>query len=256
MSADENGMVLKGVARMERRRATFADKDDAVEQPHQVDDPEPINIWDTSIEPVHGNQISICLDLQQEEDPISRVVPRTVTPLPPATEETHSYEPPDLTDQVVQTSPYPVFEGTFSNVFTGNWNGHKVAIKVIRGRLNREIQVWGSLIHCNILPLYGQCENFGEFGALISPWYANGDVGKCIRRHALNVLIDDDGHARLCDFGLVRSSFAEHTTTAHVGTLRYRARELVNKEDILYEDEQGIVTTTSDMYAVGCMALE
>lgn len=159
-----------------------------------------------------------------------------------------------------------------------------------RRRLHREKQVWGSLNHQNVLPLYGYCEGFGEFGALISPWCAKGNVGSGIRQHSvgvvqrfdwlceiingvvylhsrdpivihgdlkpLNVLIDDDGHARICDFGLVRSPLIEHTTTSHNGTLRYRARELVNTEECAHEDEEGVVTTASDMYAVGCMALE
>jgi hypothetical protein len=35
--------------------------------------------------------------------------------------------------------------------------------------VNREREVWWRLVHPNILPLYGYCENFGTFGAMISP---------------------------------------------------------------------------------------
>lgn len=150
--------------------------DDVVEQPRQIaDDSEPIDIRRNSVEPTHSNQLDVCLDIQQEENSMSRIVPQAATPLSLPTEESRSYEP---MDQVVQTRPYPVFEGTFSNILIGEWNGHKVAIKVVRGvgapyatrrRLNREKRVWGSLVHRNILPLFGYCEGFGEYGALISP---------------------------------------------------------------------------------------
>ncbi|PVF92219.1 kinase-like protein [Serendipita vermifera] len=214
-------------------------------------------------------------------------------------EELDSPEVLDLTDQVVQTGLYPVFEGIYSNIFIGEWNGTKVALKVVRGvgtlyatrrRLHREKQVWSSLNHQNILPLFGYCEGFGEFGALISPWCVHGNVGRYIRQYSvsatqrvewlceiiegvaylhsrdpivihgdlkpLNVLIDDEGNARICDFGLVRSPLTEHTTTNHLGTLRYRARELVNTEDSAQGDDQGVITTASDLHAIGCIALE
>ncbi|PVF91112.1 kinase-like protein, partial [Serendipita vermifera] len=155
----------------------------------------------------------------------------------------------------------------------GEWNGIKVAIKDIRGqgtlvatkrRLRREREVWGCLKHENILPLHGYVDDFGSHGALISPWYKNGQSGDYIRKSALrapqrfklwcdvikgmvylhslnpvlihgdlkpmNVLVDDEGHARICDFGLVRILSDEavgfNTTTTHTGTARYLAYEL------------------------------
>lgn len=219
--------------------------------------------------------------------------------LPQATTGLYSNEPADLTDQVLQTSPYPVFEGIYSNIFIGEWHGNKVAIKVVRGvgslcatrrRLSREKKVWSSLSHHSIIPLYGYCERLGEYGAFISPWYANGDTGRHIRQRSVslgqrlnwwcdiiegvtflhaqeppvihgdlkphNVLIDDEGRARLCDFGLVRSLSVEQTSTCHSGTIRYRAHELVNTDERLNTDEQVVTTTASDIHALGCIALE
>jgi hypothetical protein len=36
-------------------------------------------------------------------------------------------------------------------------------------KLEREMRVWASLTHDNILPFYGYCEEFGKYGASISP---------------------------------------------------------------------------------------
>ncbi|KIM21069.1 hypothetical protein M408DRAFT_333662 [Serendipita vermifera MAFF 305830] len=70
-----------------------------------------------------------------------------------------------------------------------------------------------------------------------------------------NILIDQYGRAILCDFGLVRifldeGSSGMTTTTAHTGTERYLAPELVTGEEMEYP------TTASDVYALGCIGLE
>lgn len=70
-----------------------------------------------------------------------------------------------------------------------------------------------------------------------------------------NILIDGDGNAQLCDFGLVRIYLEEGstgltTTSAHTGTDRYLAYELVMGKD------NPSPTTSSDIYATGCIGLE
>lgn len=203
----------------------------------------------------------------------------------------------DLSGSVSKLDPLPVFDGTYSTVFMGKWKDTKVAIKQIRGvgslattrrKVKREREIWGRLSHPNILPLYGFSDDFGNYGALISPWCENGNVGNYIRRFQVgplqrfqlwcgitngivylhshnpvvihgdlkpsNVLIDDEGNARLCDFGLVRilseGRTGLTTTTQHTGTIRYLAHELVDS------DESILPTTASDVYALGCVALE
>jgi serine/threonine protein kinase len=71
----------------------------------------------------------------------------------------------------------------------------------------------------------------------------------------LNVLIDKNGVGQLCDFGLARliqakSGSGMTTTTAHTGTVRYLAYELVKCNN------KATPTTATDMYALGCLALE
>ncbi|KAG8812646.1 hypothetical protein FRC17_001921 [Serendipita sp. 399] len=203
---------------------------------------------------------------------------------------------PDLTGSVRLLSRIPVFSGTYSSVYQGTWQGHHVAVKMIRAvgslkatrrKFRREAKVWSRLSHPNILLLYGLCmdEDFGAFGALISPkWCKNGNSAECVREiedpakrirlyigvangvrylheHTLihgdlkpaNILIDDDGSARLCDFGLARL-MQEHdtgmtTTTAHTGTVRYLAQELVVADNAK-------PTTETDCHALGCIGLE
>lgn len=70
-----------------------------------------------------------------------------------------------------------------------------------------------------------------------------------------NVLIDENGRPRLCDFGLARIFLEDEstgltTTSEHTGTSRYLAPELVAGEHSVHP------TTASDVYALGCLGLE
>lgn len=75
-----------------------------------------------------------------------------------------------------------------------------------------------------------------------------------------NILIDDEGNPRLCDFGLARIILQKgnsglNTTSEHLGTPRYLAPELIPdyKEE---EEEYKYPTTTSDIFAIGCTGLQ
>lgn len=170
----------------------------------------------------------------------------------------------------------------------------KNSLHSMRRKFRRESQVWARLRHENIVALYGYAEDtkmFGLFGALISPWCQNGDADKYLKDkgsmltfeerkclwqgvvagvHYLhsqdppiihgdlkpgNVLIDAQGVAKICDFGLARILTAEDdpsgmtTTSVHTGTERYLPYELVVSED------PGQLTTRSDVYSMGCVGL-
>jgi serine/threonine protein kinase len=72
-----------------------------------------------------------------------------------------------------------------------------------------------------------------------------------------NVLIDDDGVARLCDFGLahlvVTGSENSTTATCNVGTIRYAAPELRSPAN---DDDVVRATTSTDIYSLACMGYE
>jgi len=68
-----------------------------------------------------------------------------------------------------------------------------------------------------------------------------------------NILNDDEGNPRICDFGLAHMFLHEGhsgltTTSEHTGTERYLAPELIISEDR--------PTVASDAYALGCIGLE
>jgi hypothetical protein len=75
-------------------------------------------------------------------------------------------------------------------------------------RLSREIQLWLSLQHDNIVPLLGVADGFSPVPALVSPWFKNGALtGYLLREHKML------SYNR--KFGLVRS-FLRHTLPAKV----------------------------------------
>jgi serine/threonine protein kinase len=68
-------------------------------------------------------------------------------------------------------------------------------------------------------------------------------------------LITEEGGGQICDFGLVRLLQEDMdtgltTTTAHTGTIRYLAYELVRTMG------KGVPTTATDIYALGCLGME
>jgi serine/threonine protein kinase len=72
-----------------------------------------------------------------------------------------------------------------------------------------------------------------------------------------NILVDHDGVAKLCDFGLVRlidwgGAKGMTTTSPHTGTALYRAPELV----ITDNNRHPVATLEGDMYSVGSIMLE
>ncbi|KAG8818021.1 RHO1 GDP-GTP exchange protein 2, partial [Serendipita sp. 399] len=192
----------------------------------------------------------------------------------------------DLSGRIGQLTNLPVFDGTYSKVYRGEYAN--------RTKILRERVIWGALNHPNILPLIGYAEGderFEPFGALISPWCINGDAARFLEErgpslslekrimlwegvvqgvdylHNLNpvivhgdlkpanVLLDGHENPRICDFGLARLILEEDgsgmtTTSAHTGTERYLAYELVASDDT------SMPTMESDIHALGCMGLD
>ena len=71
-----------------------------------------------------------------------------------------------------------------------------------------------------------------------------------------NVLVDDHGVAKLCDFGLLRLAHESArtgmtTASSHTGTTRYLSYELVS---VTPDDPKP--TTESDVYALACIGLQ
>ncbi|PVF93768.1 kinase-like protein [Serendipita vermifera] len=170
---------------------------------------------------------------------------------------------------------------------------NSISLKSMLRKIKREGCIWASLDHPNILPLYGSMKghpHLGPFDAFISPWCLGGDSSTYLQQNGntlslderlrlflgvtdavaylhgfnpplvhgdikpANVLIDESGNPRLCDFGLARIFLQEgssglSTTTAHTGTERYLAPELLTDKDALPSIE-------TDIYALGCVGLK
>ncbi|PVF94368.1 kinase-like protein [Serendipita vermifera] len=175
-------------------------------------------------------------------------------------------------------------KGGYSDVYESVWKGQKakqtvvsqVAVKVIspvnhlksmKRKVCREAVIWLKLDHPNILRLWGFAdrEDVQPFGAFISPLHGTAKgVSYLHSRHPplihgdikpANVLIDRDGTPKLCDFGLSKIlqegfSCGLTTTTAHTGTARYLAPELVDPDRI------ATPTLETDIWALGCVGLK
>ncbi|KAG8924733.1 hypothetical protein FRC02_010217 [Tulasnella sp. 418] len=156
--------------------------------------------------------------------------------------------------------------------------------EILKKRLMREMSVWCQLDHENVVPFLGYAFN-GTFPCMVAPWYDNGNLPDYIARHpgldrtrmvleslngllhlhsrdppvvhgdlkASNILVDDEGHARITDFGLSRIMEEGHTgwttSTGISGTHRWMAPELLLTE-------RSNPTTEADVYSVTLLVLE
>ncbi|KAL0058289.1 Rho guanine nucleotide exchange factor [Marasmius tenuissimus] len=98
--------------------------------------------------------------------------------------------------EVKNLSKRPVEVGSFGDVWTGSMNSVKVAMKVVRHRIDpqkreqvaftREAMVWRNLNHPNILPFTGMywfnARNEGQM-SLVTPWMENGNLLQFLRGH-------------------------------------------------------------------------
>ncbi|KAG8948916.1 hypothetical protein FRC03_000538 [Tulasnella sp. 419] len=137
----------------------------------------------------------------------------------------------------------------------------------LKKRCFREVLLWRTLQHPKIVPLLGFSMDPYGIPALISPWYPNGNVVHFLNSNpdadrpslaldaadgltylhsipivhgdlkAENVLVDAEGRASLCDFGM--SQFIDEATritgftTTHAnagGTDRFLSPELLSDE--------------------------
>ncbi|CAG8702029.1 16851_t:CDS:2, partial [Acaulospora colombiana] len=187
----------------------------------------------------------------------------------------------DLTGLVKSLEKFAAYEGTHSNIFKGKWGEKLVAIKVLRGsRLNETtsrdfgkygalispVRIWPSeswnpsihLIHSgvkagmpdNILHEPRERHHIDSSSAIQylhsqDPPLIHGDLKPA------NVLVDATGRAQVCDFGLARllseESMGMTTTSAHTGTMRYLAYELVVADETPYANRRNPAQIYRDM---------
>ncbi|KZW01408.1 kinase-like protein, partial [Exidia glandulosa HHB12029] len=151
-----------------------------------------------------------------------------------------------------------------------------------------EISLWGRVSHRNLQRLLGVCYvPTSPLPAMVSEWHANGDITSYLKSKAhdpelqeikyrlvsqykywlhendivhgdikgANVLISNDGSARLSDFGfsmiLTEYSRSRSQWSAAKGTIRWMAPEFFDEDDRVATH-----TRASDVWAIGCLIIE
>ncbi|KAL0570314.1 Homeobox protein tos8 [Marasmius crinis-equi] len=174
-------------------------------------------------------------------------------------------------------------------VFTGSYDQSK-----LMKQLGNEVLIWRQLQHPNIHRFLGVTNELFELSySIVSPWMANGDVMSYSRKRdasvvakvtlmremsegirylhehqppivhsdikGINILVSDDGHCRITDFGLASIEHDSpegrvHQTTSQAavrGSVPWLAPELMNPDDIESPNQR-----TRDIYALGCTIYE
>ncbi|KAJ7452786.1 kinase-like domain-containing protein [Mycena galericulata] len=217
-----------------------------------------------------------------------------------------SAKPPPNIGARIKTTAHPVANGGFASVYEG-WYERETGLKevcihscpgsflridvskhVAVKRLRREIKVWGSLQHRNVIELTGITFEHGPFMSMVCPWMDGGTLSAHIQRlggtlsisnklsilcdvasglsylHSqgiihgdlttVNILLDAHSKAVLADFGLsiIMSEFpgtSYMTTTLECGgALRWAAPELIPNGDSPHKFH---MSTTTDVYSSG-----
>ncbi|KAJ6480736.1 kinase-like domain-containing protein [Mycena vitilis] len=170
-------------------------------------------------------------------------------------------------------------KGGFGTVYRGTWNRTEVAIKILQNlagvapsmaSLRDEIDIWATLRHPNVLQFLG-ANTLDDKPFIVMP-YISQNAREFLRSRplrdislgleylhsrkichgdlkAINVLVDNSGKSRLCDFGLARlkadaatRTFATAEVPQIVGSRNWMAPEVLMGSRY---------RVTSDVYAFG-----
>ncbi|KAG6917342.1 hypothetical protein DXG01_002913 [Tephrocybe rancida] len=164
-------------------------------------------------------------------------------------------------------------------------------------QFSKEVILWGQLSHINVLPIYGLYQ-FKKRLCIVAPWMENGDIVTYLKlnpttdRRSLasgtrsavcafdvakglwylhknsiihgdlkgpNILIDGQGRACLCDFGIasicdpeIKAWTTQSSAASKGGSTRWQAPELFDVDS----DEEVQNSVFSDIYAFGCVCYE
>jgi len=159
--------------------------------------------------------------------------------------------------------------------------------KKVSERIRRELRVLDRVKHRNVISFYGFSKNFDRPGALcfVFPFYQHGHIVKYLENNThvdpiplitqiadglsylhrikvihgdikgTNVLIDDDGNARITDFGLARILEVNgFTTNTAKSSFRFMAPELISRGNEV--DKVPLVTVATDTWAFAMLVIQ
>lgn len=173
--------------------------------------------------------------------------------------------PRDLTGQIIRAGRYSFACGGSADIYKAYFtyrdqDQFPVAVKVLNGfqdletlirRLCREVQVWETLKHPNVVPFFGISFDFDrpDMPCMVSPWLSNGNIIEFLKKgpdfdklvlikdiasglsylhgqfivhgdvKGSNILINDSSHACLSDFGRSRFSAVRATRMTDLGDI-------------------------------------
>ncbi|KAJ3335050.1 hypothetical protein HDU93_006596 [Gonapodya sp. JEL0774] len=198
-----------------------------------------------------------------------------------------------IPEQDVARNSTPFAAGGFGKVYLGTWGGtRRVAIKYLlvehppenlKALVHNEVERWYRLRHPNIIQLFGaNLRATPPF--MVSPYMRNGDLLTYLTKNpradridlifdianamqhlhtkgvlhcdlkALNVLVDDMGHALVADFGfaVIASQVSTLSKEARRGTTNWMAPELFGRKPKLSAkvDVHAFAMTLYEMYTL------
>lgn len=135
----------------------------------------------------------------------------------------------------------------FSNVYKGAWKGRSVAIKVLSevtpsAVFLREMNVWKSLDHPNVLPLYGASSATAEPPwYFVSPYLKHGSLVQFLKRmsmHQSRELEDLGPIAERLKMSTSRSSYGKfHRMVLKAGDVYRILQEVAKGMEYLHQND-------------------
>jgi serine/threonine protein kinase len=177
-------------------------------------------------------------------------------------------------------------------VLRGGSSSNPDFLQKFKQRLGIQARVWRRLQHPNVSEFYGLAFSFGYMPALILPFYPKGNVVDYVRKaddeakldmvrqisrgleylhdhfvvhgdlRGANILVDHQGCARICDYGLAFIiEPSEFTSIKTAGACRWTAPEIMNPAENTQNntdatDSPPLFTQKSDIYAFGMTVIE
>jgi len=184
-----------------------------------------------------------------------------------------------------------IFDGYLNvavKVLRGGSSTNPAFMENLNARLESGAVNWRQFDHQNVSAFYGIVRGWGYMPGLVLPLYqgtvvefvSNQPENVDLRIEMLrqiaeglhyihskglvhgdmrgaNVLMDNEGHPKICDCGLTFViEPAEFTSVKTAGACRWTAPELMNPTDALDQDPNSLFNSETDIYAFGMLMLE